>query len=207
MEEIWKDVVGYEGLYQVSNMGRVKAIKTIINPRDLRYGESKNRMCKPTLQKTGYYSTLFYRNGKSTRLSIHRIVAEAFIPKEEGKKFIDHINGIKTDNRVENLRWVTPKENTNNPATKCNMRNMYNRLSKEEIARIREKVSKIKSNPIFQLDSQYNIIGEFDSITKASHITGYNQSSISSCRLNKCKLYGYYWVSKKDYEEFMKSIL
>lgn len=100
MEEIWKTVKGYNGYYQVSNTGKVR------NP---------NKVLTPNVGvKNGYvYVTL----RKDKRL-LHRIVAETFIPNPFNKPEVDHINGIRTDNNVCNLRWVTRTENNNNPITK-----------------------------------------------------------------------------------------
>ena len=110
--EIWKDVKGYEGIYLISNIGRVKRIdcKNTQKERIL-----KNCKCN------GYYGVSLSKNGAKSLELIHRLVAEAFIPNPENKPCIDHINTIKSDNRVENLRWVTYKENSNNPLTKKNI--------------------------------------------------------------------------------------
>lgn len=105
-EEIWKDVVGYEGYYQVSNLGNVRSIK---------YGKISNMYLRK--HKYGYMTIRFSVNGIVRGYKIHRLVAEAFIPNPENKPHIDHINTIRTDNRVENLRWVTRTENANNPLT------------------------------------------------------------------------------------------
>ena len=107
----WRDIPGYEGLYKVSNTGIV-------------YGFSKNKTIKAFPDKDGYLKLNLYKkgdDGRSKRRSwaVHRLVALAFIPNPENKPQIDHINGNKSDNRVENLRWATGKENINNPVTKA----------------------------------------------------------------------------------------
>lgn len=110
MKEIWKDVVGYEGLYQVSNYGRVKS---------LNYNRTgQERIMSPRHTKNGYLELLLYKDGKRKQHQTHRLVAKAFIPNPDNKPYLDHINTIRTDNRTDNLRWVTHKENCNNPLTK-----------------------------------------------------------------------------------------
>lgn len=97
MEEIWRVIPGHEN-YEVSNMGRVRAVP---------------KVKKLTMSGHGYYTTSI--DGKC--MEVHRLVAAAFLDDVEGKTCVDHINTIKTDNRVENLRMVTYSENINNPLT------------------------------------------------------------------------------------------
>lgn len=110
-QEEWRPVVGYEGLYEVSNLGRVRLLRS-------------NRIAKLTKQDDrhgGYMVVTLIKYEGSKRLArtgrIHRLVAEAFIPNPENKPCIDHINTDPTDNRVENLRWSTYLENNRNPIT------------------------------------------------------------------------------------------
>ena len=105
-EEIWKDVVGYEDRYQVSNIGRVRSKDLLLHKSDGKTELRKGRIVKFELSKSGYWQYLF-SNGtieKRKLMRIHRVVAMAFIPNPENKPCIDHINTIRTDNRTENLR-------------------------------------------------------------------------------------------------------
>ena len=97
--EIWKDIEGYEGYYQVSNLGRVKRV-------------SDGYILKPYHHEKGYLKIDLQIHGKRRKFRIHRIVAEAFIPNENNYPQINHINGMKEDNRVENLEWCTNKMNS-----------------------------------------------------------------------------------------------
>ena len=112
-EEVWKPIKDYEGLYEVSNLGRVKSL----NYR----GTGKGKILKNIEDSKGYLTVCLTKNGRHKMLKVHRLVAETFIPNPEGKPCIDHINTIKNDNRIENLRWATNEENSNNPLTKKKM--------------------------------------------------------------------------------------
>jgi len=97
-KEIWKDIPNYEGMYQVSNLGRVKSLKF-----------EKERILKPTPDKDGYYNVSLYEGGEVKTNKIHRLVMLAFFGESDLE--VNHINGIKADNRFENLEYCTPSEN------------------------------------------------------------------------------------------------
>ena len=101
--EYWKDIKGYEGLYQISNLGRVKSL-----PRN---GTIKDeRIIKYSLDKYGYPQVVL-NNKKHKCFRVHRLVAEAFIPNPQNKSTVNHIDGNKTNNKLNNLEWNTIKEN------------------------------------------------------------------------------------------------
>lgn len=112
MQEEWRDVIGFEGIYQVSNYGRVKRIGR-------KSGAVADRILKQALNiHSGYLQVGLWKNHKKSTKSIHRFVALTFIPNPENKPEIDHIDGNRLNNRVDNLQWVTKSENMLNPITR-----------------------------------------------------------------------------------------
>ena len=162
--EIWKDVVGYEGYYQVSNLGRVKSL----NYR----GSKKEKILATNLERTGYVRTHLCKEGQHKTIRIHRLVAEAFLPNPDNKNCIDHINTNRADNRVENLRWVTHEENCNNDLTRKNNGN-------KAVCK-RRKVMCIETGIIYELAME------------AYRQTGVNQGNINRCCNGKGKRAGGY---------------
>lgn len=111
MKEIWKDVKGYEGIYRVSNLGKVKSLKRKVNIQSGSQRTVNEKILKNQLYSNGYNFVKLSKDHVSQPYSIHRLVGIAFIPNPQNKPCINHKNGIKTDNRVENLEWVTYSEN------------------------------------------------------------------------------------------------
>lgn len=106
-EEIWKDVKGFEGIYQISSIGRVKSLT-----RKVWNYTKKERILKPRAKENGYLQVgLFSGERREKHAYVHRLVAEAFIPNPNNLKQVNHKNFDKADNRVENLEWVTPQQN------------------------------------------------------------------------------------------------
>lgn len=120
MKEIWKPIRGYENLYEVSNLGRVKALERYVQNN----GGAQKRH-EMILKQSGkfHFGVTLCKDGKTKRKTVHRLVAEAFIPNPENKPVVDHIDTNPKNNRVDNLRWVTIQENAMNPLTRINNSN------------------------------------------------------------------------------------
>lgn len=108
--EIWKDVMGSFGEYQVSNLGRIKSVKRVVN-RSHRILPIQSRILKTSISNSGYELVFIRFKGIKKALYVHRLVAQTFIENISNKLDVNHINGVKTDNKLENLEWLTRKEN------------------------------------------------------------------------------------------------
>ena len=175
MKEIWKDIEGYEGLYQVSNLGRVLGRKGYI--------------LKPQKRQHGYLCVDLYKeNNPKKRESIHRLVANAFIPNPKGYSEVNHKDECKQNNYVSNLEWTSHAQNSN-----------YG--SRGERIGIANRNGK-KSKSIKQIDKKGNIIGEFPSLAEVRRKLNFDQSNISLCANGKRKTaYGYKWQFASEYQD------
>lgn len=182
-KELWKDVVGYEGRYQVSNMGRVKSLeRKVWNGRG--YGTVSEKILKPRKNKYGYLDVLLHRDGKAKRYRVNRLVASAFIPNPQGLPEVNHINEDKTDNSLENLAWVTHKENINHGTrTERQAEKLRGKKQTEEHVRKRSK-------PIMAIDKISGLIVEFSSSMEAERVLGINHSNITQCCKGRYKTVG-----------------
>lgn len=176
--EIWKDIEGYDN-YMVSNLGRVKSLKF-----------NKERILKPYKTEKGYLKISLIKNNRTKVFSIHRLVAQAFIPNIENKKEIDHINTVRDDNRVENLRWTNHKENCNNFTTKQN----YSKCRFSKLSTL--------AKCTFQFNNNMELIKKWNCTRDIERELGFSNKNISSCCNGKRKTaYGYKWGYEEDYEQ------
>lgn len=189
MTELWKDVQGYEGLYQVSNMGNVRSVDhevevtrngiTFVVPK-------KGKVLSPTRRQHGYVGVMLYgKGGHATRgfktFAVHRLVAEAFVENPNGYDEVNHLDECKTNNRADNLEWCDRS---------------YNVRYGTGIERGHEKIGELLRKPVVQMDMQGNVIREWESLTAVERETGMSKSSICNCCKKHRKYshaYGYRW--------------
>lgn len=170
MDEIFRPIKGYEGLYEISNLGRVKNV-------------NRNKILAQKKNRCGYMRVNLSKDHRVSTKVVHRLVADAFIPNIQNKPQVNHINEDKTDNRAENLEWVTAKENVNHGT-----RNTRMRLK--------------KSKPIICIDTGLR----YSSIRGAAREIGISESTIVSALTGKCKTAaGYHW--KYDNKEENQCII
>lgn len=172
MEEIWKPVDGYIGLYEVSSLGRVKSFHKNAN------GHIRVTVVK--MNRGGYIQTILYNHGTSKTVTVHRLVANAFIPNPDNKPQVNHKNGIRNDNRVENLEWCTESENQ--------------RHSYAELGRKRPETAGYPKIPIVCVETGVR----YESSYHAARKTGIAQATINKASNNTNRSAGGFHWSKDE---------
>lgn len=212
-EEIWKDIVGYEDYYQVSNKGRVMS-----KDRRIKSCSPNGRIIKGILRKPlivrGYMSINLQdkKGGKSTRNGIHVFVAQAFLPNPNNKLEVNHINGVKSDNRVENLEWCTRQENVRHAidtglhkhqpmseSTKAILREKakhytqlkdWKKINKDRVREMALFASLSMVKKVNQINIDGSFVKEWFSMADASIATNATPRGISRCAKGKQKTSG-----------------
>ena len=195
MEEIWKPVVGYEGLYEVSNLGRVKSLPKL-HKMDIRKNYkgymTKEKILKNILNNKGYFTLSLVKDFRKTHKQVPRLVAQAFIPNPDNLPQVNHKDGNKTNNKVDNLEWCTPTHNIKEawrlglckPTTP--MKGLKNELCPNSIK-------------INQYDLNGNFIKEWSCSYEAVRELGLHSNHIIDCckhKRNKCG--GFKWEYAKS---------
>ena len=192
MEEIWKPIEGYEGLYEVSTMGRIKRLYREILRRRMGLLILQERILEPGKNKGYPRLILKDRNHIGKNHSVHILVAKAFIPNPENKPCIDHINGDRSDNRVENLRWCTVAENNGYELARKHFSESKTG-TKNGMYGTRGKNSP-SHKPVLQYDMDGNFIKKYYGIAEAQRETGVQFKNISKvCKGDRRHAGGYIW--------------
>lgn len=205
-DEIWKPIKGYEGLYEVSNLGNVKSLDRI---RVYYNAKLKGKLLKQNETKKGYLCVRLYNNGISKSFPVHRLVALTFIENIENKDQVDHIDGNCKNNTVNNLRWATAKENCNNPNTvykrKGRSSHMRGKKGKDTpMWGIRGSLNK-KSKPVVAVSVEDGSVHYYENAVIAANAINGSFGNIRNCCRgnNKYKTHkGYKWY---DLQEFQKN--
>lgn len=174
MEE-WKDIPGYEGLYAVSNTGKVKAFQKVI---------VKERILKPCLAGIGYEAVNLYNENGIQREYVHRLVASAFVENPNKLPYVNHKDEVKTNNHADNLEWCTPAYNVNYGT--C--------IEKRTKHTDYKKVNMERSKKVYQYTLDKRLVRVYESLSECCRVNGYNASNISKCcRSNHRIAYGYFF--------------
>lgn len=185
IEEEWKDIPNYEGIYQVSSWGRIKSCE-----RDIIYSNGKVVHRKEQLLSivkgfSEYLTVGLNKNGKHKTYLVHRLVASAFLENPLNLPYINHKDENKFNNNVENLEWCTASYNT-----------VYNNAMRKRIDTRNVNGSHGAEKKVYQYDLQGNLVRIWDSLISIQRETGFNHSNINSCCLSKKyrnTAYGYKW--------------
>ena len=168
MQEIWKDIPNYEGIYQISNFGEIRSCKN-------------NKIRKQIKQRSGYMRIILTKNSKQKATNVHILVAKCFVNNQNGYRYVNHIDGDKTNNSANNLEWVTASQNMQHA--------FKNKL--------------IKPHPWSVKVAQYSLDGElikiWDRMSDVARFLNCHHSQISDCcrgKQNTCK--GYIWKYAED---------
>lgn len=197
--EVWKPVVGYEGYYEISNLGRLKSVERMVKQGNhLRY--VPERIKKPQRASDGYPAYTLCKDCKSRTVRTHLLLAKAFIPNPDNKGYVDHINTDINDFRLENLRWVTAKENANNPTT-LKKRKLLDKkkISRKTLQTKIDRCCRTAPKKVYQFLKDGTFIKEWFCPQEVQRELGIFSSVIRQCCNGK--LYsagGYLWSYDKD---------
>ncbi|HRZ18590.1 MAG TPA: NUMOD4 domain-containing protein [Methanofastidiosum sp.] len=184
MEETWKDIPSYEGMYQASSLGRIKSLERIslcaMPNGGIAHRRIKEKILKPYVIKSGYQVVSLSKEGKIKDFLVHRLIAQTFISNPNNKIWINHKNGIKKDNMINNLEWCNPSEN---------IIHAYNN-------HLMKKGSEHKDAKVVLMIKDNKIIKEFGSLHLAAEFVNVHNASISSACIHQHKCAGYNWRYK-----------
>lgn len=179
--EIFKDIHGFEGLYQVSNYGRVKNLSRLVPGKLNSIREIAEKILAPRYDSHHCYRVVLHRGGIRHEAKIHRLVAQAFIPNSGNKPFINHIDGNPLNNNVDNLEWCTASENVSH-------------AYRTGLAKAKSGINHHGIRPVFQFSLDGKLLRRFDYIRQAANETKIREEAITQClRGNNQTSGGFKW--------------
>jgi hypothetical protein len=131
--ENWKPIKGYEGWYEVSDLGNVRSVDRKVDFVDGRYATYKGQLMKQSKHYHGYWIVNLFKNKKQSTKFVHRLMAEAFIPNPNNKQVVNHKDGDKANNKLSNLEWVTQLENITHSITVLGKKRIGNKVSQYDL--------------------------------------------------------------------------
>ena len=189
-KEIWKDVIGYEGLYEISNFGRIRSKKRLVSYNGT-YRLYNGKTLSPFISSSGYYAIVLHKTRPIFKLNyIHRLVANAFLPNDNNLEQVNHKDGNKLNNCVDNLEWCSRSENMKH-AIRIGL------ISKDTIRKAIEKMNKVERKAIQQIKNG-KVVAEYESTFSAGkQFSKHANTNISACARGLLQsAYGYQWKYK-----------
>lgn len=184
MKEVWKAIAGYEGLYEVSSLGRVRSVERMVKGYKGTLYKRNAAILKPCVDHRGYYNVNLSNNASGHTYKVHRLVAAAFIPNPENLPMVNHKDECKTNNRIDNLEWCTSLYNSNYGTAR-------DRCAWKRIA-------------VSQYDMKGNYLRSYRSIAEAAKAVGSARQNIWDCLFDKRRNHksaaGYIWKIKDCHE-------
>lgn len=180
LKEVWKDIKGYEGIYQVSNLGKVRSLDRIVTYSNGAKHKHLGSIINGYISHKGYRRVELSKNGKTIKFSVHRLVAKTFLPNPKNLPQVNHKDEDKTNNRVDNLEWCTCKYNNN-----------YGNRTKSSVQTYKHNSSIGKH--VLRCDMNGNTIQEYRSTYEVEKLFGSSHSYIKHCCDENKIAYEYVW--------------
>lgn len=195
MEEIWKDIKGFEGFYQISNMGNVKSLR--------HWRKQEGFIMKPQTNSTGYLRVELKVDGKSKRAFVHRLVAEEFVDNPNNYNVVNHIDCNPKNNVAANLEWTTLKGNS-----EYMVKLGRNKRTKEWLLKQHSAAIRVQGKPVVRIEPKTRQIKWYECLNSVAN-DGFTKSEVSHCCNHKRKMHrGYVWLFAAEYKkEEIESLL